>query len=97
MTLGQFCTAEVNGKQVNLSNSIYQSYKVNPQPFTVDGIQYTSIKKHSTQVLSKAVKTKWYTFTDGSMMEVVSGEDYTPQREVESVCWRSIKTWFVCE
>lgn len=97
MKIGQFCIATIGEKTASLSNSLYQIWKANPQPFTIDGVEYKSVKKHSTTVIAKAVKTRWYTFTDGAMMEVLEGESYKPRKEIEAVAYRSVRTWFEVE
>lgn len=97
MKLGQFVVAAIGDKDCTLTNQLYQVWKSNQQPFTVAGVKYTSIKKHSTSAVAKAVKTRWYTFVDGSSMEVLDSEDYKPRKEIESLCWRSVKTWFEVE
>lgn len=94
MKLGQFVVAYIDGRECTLGNQLYQCWKSKPSTFIVDGQTYNKIVKHSTTVVAKAKKTRWYTFTDGSMFEVLEEEDWKPNQPIDSICWRSIKTWF---
>lgn len=94
MKLGQYALAYIDGKECPLTNTLYQRWKAAPSTFIVDGTEYNKITKHSTTSPAKYRKSIWYTFADGSNIEVLAEEDWRPKREPVGVCWRSVKTWY---
>lgn len=97
MKLGQYCTATIADKTCTLTNQLLQTWKSNPRPFLIDGIEYTKLTKKSTTVSSRAVKTRWFTFADGTMIEVLESDSYMPRKDVEAIAYRSVKTWYIAE
>lgn len=97
LALGQFCIAQIGDKTCTLTNQLLQTWKSNPRPFTIDGVEYTKLTKKSTTVPSKAVKTRWFTYSDQTSIEVVEGSDYEPHKDIEAVAYRTVRTWYIVE